>query len=240
MECVWLYDLILAVTCLPARRVWAAGNGGGRWKGRRGCCCCWMLLSHIPLTQVGDSSPAGRASGQSGKRDSHQSKFTFFISPTNLFLFKHHFFLSGTQFCLALNTTALCVNMHVCVCVCECGLIPCNPKTFLSFFFFFLKKSGFQSRKRAEPFCLLFFYPELVMSAAHDRGGFGPICVYNIDSADFLLSSNFSIICPLANSNYNSLDGIWASYTPTPPPPPTPPPLCVLCCCDVDKNTCYL
>lgn len=55
------------------------------------------------------------------------------------------------------------------------------------------------------------------MSAAHDRGGFGPIFVYNADTADFLLSSNFSIMCPLVDSNYNSLDGIRASY-----PHPTP------------------
>lgn len=127
------------------------GRGGG-------CCCCWMLLSHIPLTQVGDSSPAGRASGQSGKRDSHQSKFTFFISPTNLFLFKHHFFLSGTQFCLALNTTALCVNMHFCVCVCECGLIPCNPKTFLSFFLSFFEKKWISVEEESRVFLSVVFF----------------------------------------------------------------------------------
>lgn len=54
------------------------------------------------------------------------------------------------------------------------------------------------------------------MSAAHDRGGFGPIFVYNADMADFLLCSNFSIMRPLADSNYNSLDGICASYSPPP------------------------
>lgn len=64
--------------------------------------------------------------------------------------------------------------------------------------------------------CVCVFFPALVMSAAHDRRGFGPIFVYNADSADFLLCSNFSIMCPLADSNYNSLDGIRASY----PPPP--------------------
>lgn len=63
---------------------------------------------------------------------------------------------------------------------------------------------------------MCFFFPVLVMSAAHDRGGFGPIFVYNADTADFLHCSNFSIMCPLADSNYNSLDGIRASY----PPPP--------------------
>lgn len=68
------------------------------------------------------------------------------------------------------------------------------------------------------------------MSAAHDRRGFGPIFVYNADAADFLLSSNFSIMCPLVNSNYNSLDGIRASYSPP----------YVLCCGDVNKNTCSL
>ncbi len=97
--------------------------GGGVFGG--GGCCCWMMLSHIPLTQVGDSSPAGRAPGQSGECDSHQSKFTFFISPTNLFLFKHHFFFSGTQRCLALITAARCVK--VCVCVCAWARARFNP-----------------------------------------------------------------------------------------------------------------
>ena len=70
-------------------------------------------------------------------------------------------------------------------------------------------------------FFFFFFFPVLVMSAAHDRGGFGPIFVYNADTADFLLCSNFSIMCPLADSNYNSLDGIRASY-----PPPASPHVC--------------
>lgn len=45
--------------------------------------CCWMLLSHIPLTQVGDPKPAGRAPGQSGEGESHQSEFLswFFQAP---------------------------------------------------------------------------------------------------------------------------------------------------------------
>lgn len=71
---------------------------------------------------------------------------------------------------------------------------------------------------------MCFFFPVLVISAAHDRGGFGPIFVYNADTADFLHCSNFSIMCPLADSNYNSLDGIRASY---PPPPPR------VCCATV-------
>ena len=123
-----------------------------------------MLLSHIPLTQVGDSSPAGRAPGESGECDSHQSKFTFFISPTNLFLFKHHFFFfSGTQLCLALNTVARSVNVCVCKCVCVFGCVwerfnPLLPKD-LFFIFFFFCKTGFQSRRRAEPPLCVFFFP---------------------------------------------------------------------------------
>lgn len=42
-----------------------------------------MLLSHIPLTQVGDPNPAGRAPGRSGEGESHQSEFfiPFFRAP---------------------------------------------------------------------------------------------------------------------------------------------------------------
>lgn len=174
------------------------------WRGEGCCCCCcWMLLSYIPLTQVGDSSPAGGAPGQSGERDSHQSKTHLLYFPhKTFFLFKHHhhfffFFFSGTQPCLALNTDALRVN------VCERGLIPCYPKTF---FPFFLNKKWISVEEESRVFSV--FFLELVMSAAHDSGGFGPIFVYNTDTADFLLSSNFSIMCPLANSNYNSLVGI--------------------------------
>lgn len=52
----------------------------------------------------------------------------------------------------ALLGTKHCGSLCECVFVCERGLIPCYPKTF-----FFFCKSGFQSRRRAEPF-LCFFW----------------------------------------------------------------------------------
>lgn len=172
------------------RRAWAAGNGGGG-RGVEGVAAAVVVGCCIPLTQVGDSSPAGRAPGHSGERDSHQSRFTFFISPTNLFLFKHHFFCSGTQLCLALNSAARCVCVFLCV-----RLHPLLPKDLFSLFFIFCE-SGFQTWRRAEPLlcvCVDFFFLfflEPLMSAAHNRGGFGPIFVYNADTADFFALFQF-------------------------------------------------
>jgi len=178
---------------MPAGQAGVGGRRRRRCWLRRGGCCCWMLLSHIPLTQVGDSYPAERAPGQSGEGDSHQSKFTFFISPHKPFSFQAPLLLLWNAALLGTEHGAsLCES----VCFCVRGLIPCYPKTF-SFFC----ESGFQWK--GEPSVSVLFF-----LAAYGSQGFSPIFVYNTDTADFLLSSNFSIMCPLANSNYNSLDRI--------------------------------
>ncbi|MEQ2166874.1 hypothetical protein GOODEAATRI_032854 [Goodea atripinnis] len=159
-----------------------ADVGGWRW--RR---CSWLLLLlDVPLTFPSDTGRRFIPSWKSSRPvcDSHQSKFTSFISPTNLFLFKHHF-CSGMQLCLEPNAAAL---------------IPCYPKTFYFFIFLFFSCKWISGELSL--FCVCFF-PD-----AHDHRGFGPIFVYNTDPADFLLSSNFSIMRPLAKSNYNSLDRI--------------------------------
>lgn len=158
MECVWLYDLILAVTCLPARRVWAAGNGGGRWKGRG-----VLLLLDVTLTHPSDT---GRRFIPGWKSFGPEWQAWFTSIQIHLLYFPHKPFsfqapllplwnavLLGTK-----HHSSLCEYAFLCVCVCECGLIPCNPKTFLSFFLSFFEKKWISVEEESRVFLSVVFF----------------------------------------------------------------------------------
>lgn len=134
---------------------------GGGWRGR---------------AAVGRRSDTGRRviPGRTSSRPEWPLWFTLVQIHQTFLLFKQHIFVLSCD-----ETQRVCVQ-----CV---SLVQSPLAKNLFVLFLFLVKVDF----RRASLVRVFFFPALVMSAAHDRAGFGPIFVYQADSADFFAPFQF-------------------------------------------------